>query len=122
MTKFPEQLTPLNIRAYLSTAFNLCGCVDLDDTINIIQDFLVWCNSPIEHRKSFDDLFSHDTPGVYYLISAAFEREDLITHGMAIRYPFLTENGAALLGGLQNTSIKDIGEATGEAYDGVTYG
>lgn len=60
--------------------------------------------------------------GTFYLLAGRLDSLGLIEHGTSIRYPWLTKDGERLLAALKSTDPETIEDATGEAYDGCSYG
>lgn len=91
----PADLSPLNLRAWLQTAFGLCGCTDTEDVLGALVPFLEWQSgvmnasaTPVD-RPSFETLFGGNA-GVFYVFAGALDRLDLSTHGTSVRGAWLT--------------------------------
>lgn len=119
MTNFPDTLTPLNLKAYLTIAFNICGCTEFDLVLAEIKSLLQWHNSGSD-RPSYETLFAGNA-GVFYLLAGYLDQLRLCEHGTAIRHPWLTEDGKRLLTALEQITVEEIENAKGEAYDGLWY-
>jgi hypothetical protein len=109
----PDFTKPVDVLAFLTSEFGVCGCSEEDKVSEEIKKFLVWASK--EDRPNFETLYNND--GVYYLIASTMDRLGLIDHGISIRVPFITQKGKDFLAGLE----LDFANATGEAYDGCTY-
>ncbi len=116
--KLPNDLSPINIKAYFQNALGACGCSELHTMVDVVKDLLDWCG--VYKRIPYSLLYNSD--GVYYLLVGRLDSLGLIEHGTSIRHPFLTEWGKKLLKALKETPIEDIENAEGEAYDGLWYG
>ena len=118
----PEELTPLNIKAYFSNTLGACGCSELDTMIESILRFLHWCENYPTNIKAMGYFELYSEIGVFYIIAGLLDGLCLIQHGTSIRYPFLTEDGKRFLNALETYSAEEIDNANGEAYDGLYYG
>ena len=118
MNKIPDFTKPNDVYAFLQNEFGMCGCFETELVVEALKDFLVWCGSDCINRPRYSELFGANQ-GVFYLISGICDRADLIEHGIAIRHPWLTENGKLFLSALSNFSIEQLEHTEGEAYDGI---
>lgn len=120
--KLPDELTPINLRAYFSNAFHTCGCHDVEAMIDEIRALLGWCAQSFDDgRASFETLFP-DREGVFYLLMGVLEGLDLSEHGTSSRCAWLTEYGDRLLRALTEHDSHTIADAEGDAYDRLYYG
>ena len=113
----PEELTPINLKAYLSKAIGFCCCWEVDKVHATLLRLLEWHDA--KDRPHYDTLYG-DT-GVYYLLAGVIENQFLSEYGTSIRCPWLTDDGSRLLEALRTISAAELHDATGEAYDGVYY-
>lgn len=118
--EFPDELTPLNLRAYFVNAFGACGCSGLESMLGEVVWFLEWHADSVRGRRPWEMVYP--TRGLFYIMAGLFDNLGLSEHGTAIRHPWLTESGERLLEALRATSAKEIEGAQGEAYDGLWYG
>ncbi len=116
----PESLTPLNIHAWLMNAGFLCGCSEIGPVVKTLKFMLEWHESPAK-SKDYQKLF-HGDAGVFYILAGILDDLGLAEHGGSVRFPWPTEKGKALLEALRATSVEEIENAHGEAYDGVHHG
>jgi hypothetical protein len=119
MTSLPEDLTPLNLKAYFHTAFGACGCSELDEMHATVLRLLEWHSAFAGPRAMYDTLYSE--VGVFYLLAGRLDSLGLAEHGTSIRHPWLTGDGQRLLAALHEHSADEIEAAQGEAYDGCYY-
>ena len=119
--KLPEDLTPLNIRAWLSNVGFLCGCSEEDELLQALQRILDWHDSPMDRRVAYHDVYPGNV-GAFYLVAATIDELGLAEHGGSIRNPWLTPDGARLAAAIRSTTYRAIADANGEAYDGLSYG
>jgi hypothetical protein len=117
MTKLPTDLTPLNLKAYFYNAFNACGCSELDEMHASVVRLLSWSHP--DWTPSYESLYNES--GVYYLLAGLLHSLSLAEHGTSIRCMWLTDDGKRLLEALQSTTVDQIYNAEGEAYDGLYY-
>lgn len=117
MSLLPDDLTPLNLRAWLTTHMGLCGCTDVAEMLPVLVDLLQW--HAAQTRPRYDTLYPQ--PGMFYLLAGWLDHLGLAEHGTAIRQPWLTAEGRRLLAALEATTPDAIQYAEGEAYDGVYY-
>jgi len=117
----PEELTPINLKAYFYNAFNMCGCWEFGPVHYNILFLLKWLktNSEENPKKSYETLY--DSVGIFYLLVGIFDRLNLIEHGISIRCAWLTNNGKRLLEALLKYSPEEIDSAEGKAYDECEY-
>ena len=120
MEKLPEDLTPVNLRAYFANALGACGCSELGPMRDAIIRLLEW------HEGDKDRVGAHSSMypdiGVFYIMAGLMDRLGLAEHGISIRCPWLTADGKRLLAALKAVTVEDIDSASGEAHDGCTYG
>ena len=117
----PEDLTPINIKAYFYNCFGACGCSELGEMVVTIKRLLEWhAASQEDSRANYESLYGE--LGVFYLLSGMLENLDLADHGSSIRFPWLSGDGRRLLEALQKYLAEEIDDASGEAYDGLHYG
>ena len=114
-----DQTSDLDLLAFLYEGFSLCGCEDLSSVIETIIKTLSWAQEPTDKRLKYTSLFKNY--GVFYIIAGILDNLDLIEHGIAIRFPWITERGKALLSLLESRDVNKIEGATGEAYNGINY-
>jgi hypothetical protein len=119
--KLPDDLTPLNLNAYLTNAFAVCGCAEKESVIVEIVSLLEWHKGSVNHRAGYQSLYNGNV-GVFYLLAGWFDALGLSEHGTGIRYPWLTPDGERLLAALKSHTVTEIESASGEAYDGLWYG
>lgn len=116
--KLPKDLTPLNLRAWLGNALDVCGCAEIPPVVWLLVDFLSWASwGP--HRYPYDQF--NCGVGAFYLIIGRLDRLDLVDHGVSCRCPSLSSEGTRLLKALEETPVDAIDNAGGEAYDGCWY-
>ena len=119
MERLPVELTPINIRAYFHNAFGACGCSEIGEMVISIKTLLEWCGEKgtrVRYSELYPDL------GIFYLMVGLLDSLGLIEHGTAIRYPWVTREGKRFLEALNITSVSEIEDASGEAYDGLWWG
>jgi hypothetical protein len=117
--KLPQELSPLNLKAYFGFAFGRCGCSDVEAIHALIRDFLKWHDEPVGDREKFDTLFIYE--GIFYVLAGMLDNLRLAEHGVSIRNPWLTGEGKRLLAALEVIDPTEIDVAEGEAYDGLYY-
>lgn len=115
--KLPEELSPVNLKAYFYNNFGACGCSDLSSMIDAVLKLLRW--HEMSPRTHWEDLYKE--PGVFYLLAGLLDSLGLAEHGGSIRHPWLTADGARLLSALNTTDSGVIEDAGGLAYDGLQY-
>lgn len=118
--EFPDEITALNMHAWIVSSFGFCGCIDIQEPMEVVVRLLEWANSPSGERPQYDVAFQSD--GVYYLIAQQLENLNLLEHGGSIRCPWPTGCGKAVLKAIRELGLEAISDAHGTAYDGVTYG
>lgn len=116
----PDEITALNMHAWIVSSFGFCGCIDIQEPMDVVVRLLEWAMSPIEYRPQYDVAFQSD--GVYYLIAQQLQNLGLLEHGGSIRCPWPTDDGEAVLRAIKEIGLEAISDAHGTAYDGVTYG
>lgn len=115
--KLPKDLTPLNIKAWLSQAGFTCGCSETDLVVKRLVDFLEF--HALEDGKDYEKV-CRDV-GDFYIIAMRLDSLGLAEHGTSIRYPWLTDEGKRLLAALKKHGWKAIDDSFGIAYDGLTH-
>lgn len=116
----PKDLTPINIKAFLSNTFGMCGCSEFDEVIKVLIKILELIDKPNKQVRWHKEEFGNEA-GFYYIIAGILDEERLIDHGTAIRYPWLTDDGKRFLEAIKNIKPEEVEMAEGEAYDGVVY-
>jgi len=114
----PDFTKPIDVKAFFYNKFGACGCSEIDLMINVIRDLLEWMDTP--DHSFYNTLFNGST-GVYYILIGLFDNLGLCEHGIAIRYPWLTEKGRELLKALQTIAAEQIDKSEGKAYNGLYY-
>lgn len=120
--KLPADLSPLNLRAYLSNVFATCGCSELDEMIKVIVGLLEWHRQSNKgaNRIPYAAVFP-GLVGVFYILAGILDHAGLAEHWDSIRGPYLTDDGERLLAALKQFTPDQIDDAEGTAYDGVYY-
>lgn len=119
MKKKPDFTKPVDIKAYLFDIFNLCGCIELDMVIEEIKKILLWASINSKERISYNKLY--ESKGCFYIITGILDNEDILNHGISIRYARITDNGRFLLKSLNKYTVDDICDATGIAYNNIEF-
>lgn len=119
VSTLPEDLSAVNVKAYIQNNFGGCGCWDYEAVCVELVTFLVWKNTPYTDRVSFSDLYP--TEGVFYLIAGSLDRLELTDHGTSIRCGWLTDDGKRFLAALKKFTGEQIHDSGGMAYDGLDY-
>jgi hypothetical protein len=116
--QLPEDLSALNLRAFLTNEFGACGCSELETMLDVLKSLLTWVGMG-GGRVDWNKLYSN--PGIYYLLMGALDRLGLTEHGISIRHPWLTPDGTRFLAALMALKPGDVDAANGEGYDGIYY-
>ena len=118
----PDFNKPVNIHAFFSNHFGMCGCSEFEPMQRLIIKLLEWHGADMGNRPKWDTLFNGNT-GVFYIIAGIMTEADLIEHGGSIRCGWLTDKGKLLLANLKKFTAEEIEDCAPEiAYDGLTYG
>jgi hypothetical protein len=120
-TGLPDDLGPLNLKAWLYNNLGFCGCTDMGDAIGALLKLLEWHDDDMTAREPWGTLY-RDGEGLFYLLAGFIDVMGLSEHGSGIRHPWLTASGKRLLAALKAHTPEQIESAYGEAYDGCTYG
>jgi len=115
----PDELTPLNLKAYLMQAFAVCGCAEFEPIDKGLRKLLEWHADDIQERPSYVTLY--ENTGTFYLLASQLSELGLTEHGTSIRCAWPTPDGERLLEALQKTDPKEIRAANGRSYTGVYY-
>lgn len=121
-TTLPDELTALNIRAWMHTHLHVCGCAEVDEVAKSLQRFLQWASKDPEERAEYLNEFTD--VGGFYILSGLLNDADIIWHGTSCRCPGLTDDGERLLAAMEALGKSpgvDISRATGIAYDETSY-
>lgn len=121
--KLPEDLSPLNLQAYFFNAFGACGCSEIDEMHAALLRLMEWHDTrenPGHDREPYTAIYPEI--GLFYLMAGMLRRLGLSEHGVAIRCPWLTQDGERLLDAMRRITPEAMDAASGEAYDGCHYG
>lgn len=113
----PEEMTALNLKAFLQINFDWCGCWEEDAYVELLR-LLEWIDA--DDRPLYGTLYPAHK-GVFYLLVGHLENLDLVRHGTSARVPNLTGDGRQLLEAMRKYDAEDIEAAEGEAFDGRRY-
>lgn len=121
MSNEPDFKKVIDVKAYLYNEFGVCGCFELEYTINTIVNALEWAKDKKWSSENIYYTELYNDTGLFYIVFGQLDRCDLIEHGTSIRCPWLTEKGKDFLSALKKIKVLEIDNDKGLAYDGVNY-
>lgn len=121
--KRPNLSKPIDIKAFCHNHLLACGCSELAVMLELVKALLTQGTSK-EYWPSFGETVDRFFGGVAasaYFVFGILDHAELTTHGIAIRYPIITDFGKKFLRALNENDLDAVEAASGYAYDGLYY-